>query len=173
MSQCFEAMGQSLSLLIFLACSLMFGASEREDSIVFCALLCSASDVTEHGTCKRQMYFKWLLYLRTPPEFCCIGVMCTLIMQRDPCTVPALELGVSSLTPPGVTEVQSVAEIPEVKWNLSSLSAFRSTWIPKLMFFLLSQFYFQMSKATVFLYTFWKTMSLSWIGLQTTNLYWF
>lgn len=58
MSQCFEAMGQSLSLLIFRVCSLMFGASERQDSIVFCALLCFASDVTEPGTCKRQMYFK-------------------------------------------------------------------------------------------------------------------
>lgn len=58
MSQCFEAMGQSLSLLIFLVYSLMFGASEREDSIVFCPLICFAWDVTEHGTGKKQMYFK-------------------------------------------------------------------------------------------------------------------
>lgn len=38
-----------------------------------------------------------------------------LIMHRDPCTVSALELGVSSLTLLGVTEVQSVTQIPEVK----------------------------------------------------------
>lgn len=109
MSQCFKETGQGLSLLIFLVCGLMFGVSEWERiQLWFVLWYVLLRIILSHGTFKGQMSFKWLICLMTPLDFCCIGATCVLSLLRDPCTMYAVELCVSSLTPLGVKEVQSI-----------------------------------------------------------------